>query len=342
MKQSSSIPWLLRWISAAPSRWLGRSSAVQQYIAGGTHGLSYLRHLARGNRVRRQASFEAIPEGQRPLLVIHGFMGTRGTMYPLEQRLAEDGFCVFSFNLGAINIRDIRRSAFLIHRKVERILEQTGWRELDIVAHSMGGLIGLYYIKKLGGHERVRKLVTLGTPYRGTWIALCGVATLGLLSTSSWQLVPGSRFLGELHDGPIPAGVHVYSIAAARDWLCPPSATRLQGVQSLTVPFGHGSLVVSADVYQYVQRILQSEAAVPEDIPFEAGADQQPWPERLEYDSVPSSDASPDLPPATQPLKRARAKRVRAANRGDAALAETSPRGVTSSALSSRRGKGNG
>ncbi len=45
----------------------------------------------------------------------------------------------------------------------------------------MGGLIGLYYIKKLGGHTRVRKLVMMGTPVRGTWAALFGVVTLRAL-----------------------------------------------------------------------------------------------------------------------------------------------------------------
>src|SRR5436853_2120715 len=116
-------------------------------------------------------------------------------MYILERRLNDDGICVFSFNLGSLNVRDIRTSAFLIHRKIEAILAQTPVKKIDIIGHSMGGLIGLYFIKKLSGHEKVRKLVMLGTPLKGTWVALGGVALMGLLSTSAWQLLPGSRFL---------------------------------------------------------------------------------------------------------------------------------------------------
>ena len=126
-----------------------------------------------------------------------------------------------SFNLGTLNVRDIRRSAFLIHRKIERILAQTPSQRIDIIGHSMGGLIGLYYVKKLGGHARVRKLIMMGTPIRGTWAALAGVVTLGLWSTSSWQLLPRSRFLDELAQGPMPPGVEVHTIAAARDWVVP-------------------------------------------------------------------------------------------------------------------------
>lgn len=344
MLRKGSTPWLIRWLSAAPSRWLGPSSAVQQYITGGTHGLSYLRHLVRGNRVHRAVTFQAVPEGNRPVLVIHGFMGTRGSMYPLERRLAADGFCVFSFNLGPINTRDIRRSAFLIHRKIERILAQTAWKEIDIVAHSMGGLIGLYYIKKLGGHARVRRMITLGTPYRGTWLALAGIATMGLLSASSWQLLPGSDFLDDLHREPIPAGVEVCSIAAQRDWLCPPEATRMPGVKSITVPFGHGSLVVSADVYKCVKDILGPGGArsqgshFAEDLSDSDLVDftDEGWDTGDEGWGSAAGDVAPER------AASAPANRAEAANPSDGPLARQAPGRVTSAALSSRRGKGNG
>ena len=42
--------WLVRWALEAPERWLGRRSTIGQDVAGGADGLSYLRHLVRGNR----------------------------------------------------------------------------------------------------------------------------------------------------------------------------------------------------------------------------------------------------------------------------------------------------
>jgi triacylglycerol lipase len=249
--------WLVRWALDAPRRWLGRTSTIGQDVAGGADGLSYLRHLVRGNRIRRGAAFEEVTPESPPILIIHGFLGTRGSMYLIERRLVEDGFVVVSFNLGTLNVRDIRRSAFLIHRKIERILAQTPSQRIDIIGHSMGGLIGLYYVKKLGGHARVRKLIMMGTPVRGTWAALAGVVTLGLWSTSSWQLLPRSRFLDELAKGPIPPGVEVHTIAAARDWVVPLGTTRLSGANAMTVPLGHSSLVVSEEVYRRVVTALR-------------------------------------------------------------------------------------
>jgi pimeloyl-ACP methyl ester carboxylesterase len=216
-----------------------------------------LRHLVRGNRLRRRDAFTGMTPESPPVLLIHGFLGTRGSMYMLERRLVDDGFVVVSFNIGTLNVRDIRRSAFLIHRKIERILAQTPSQKIDIIGHSMGGLIGLYYIKKLGGHARVRKLVMMGTPVRGTWSALAGVLTLGLWSTSSWQLLPRSRFLDELAQGPIPPNVDVFTIAAARDWVVPLTTTRLRGANAVTVPLGHSSLVVSDEVYRRIVNTLR-------------------------------------------------------------------------------------
>jgi len=251
--------WFVRWVAKSPSRWLGRRSSVGQDLASSRHGLTYLRDLARGNRIRREATFEHLNEESPAVLLIHGFLGTRGSMYVLERRLVEDGFVVFSFNLGTLNARDIRRSAFLIHRKIERILAQTPVDKIDILGHSMGGLIGLYYIKKLGGDSRVRKLVMMGTPIKGTWAALAGVLTMGLWSTSSWQLLPRSRFLDELLDGPLPADVDIHTIAAVRDWVCPLPSTRLRGANAVTVPMGHSSLVVSSEVYKRLFHILRPQ-----------------------------------------------------------------------------------
>lgn len=36
------------------------------------------------------------------------------------------------------------------------------------VCHSMGGLIARHYVERLGGHETARRVITLGTPHRGS------------------------------------------------------------------------------------------------------------------------------------------------------------------------------
>jgi triacylglycerol lipase len=64
----------------------------------------------------------------------------------------------------------------------------------DFFGFSMGGLIGRYYVQCLGGAERVRRLVTLATPHRGSWTARLLLPRPALL-----QMYPDSLFLQELN-----------------------------------------------------------------------------------------------------------------------------------------------
>lgn len=57
---------------------------------------------------------------------------------------------------------------------LERYREKSGHPEAKFifVAHSMGGLVARYFVDVLGGRDRTRAIVTLGTPHRGALNAL--------------------------------------------------------------------------------------------------------------------------------------------------------------------------
>ncbi len=220
------------------------------------HTFSYLRHLLRGNNLETITPKPDSKKDSPPVLLIHGFLGTAGSMFVLKERLLEDGFHVFPVNLGILNVRDIRTSAFSIYRQVESILEATKQPKLDIVAHSMGGLIALYYILRLYGSHRVRRLIMLGSPVQGTWSAILGVGTLGLFCDSVWQILPGSDFLKDLLSVPLPSNVEFFTLAATHDRLCPPESTYIEGAHRSLLPFGHSSLVLSTEVYSKIRGIL--------------------------------------------------------------------------------------
>jgi pimeloyl-ACP methyl ester carboxylesterase len=132
---------------------------------------------------------------------------------------------------------------------------QTDVKRVDIVGHSMGGLVGLDYLKRLGGRHRVRRLVMLGTPAQGTWSALLGLVTAPL-GLASLQLLPGSPFLRELAERPLPADADVVSIGAVRDWLAPLASTVLDGVRHISLPTGHSGLLVDSQVADLVGDLL--------------------------------------------------------------------------------------
>jgi triacylglycerol lipase len=234
--------------------------------------VAFVRQTLRGNRIAPTPARQPA-EGHPPVLLIHGYLATRGSLHLLAQRLSEMGHLVLTYRLGLVHAGDICESAAKIAAKIESIAAQTHLDRMDIVGHSMGGLVGLQYVKRMGGRRRVRRLVMLGAPTSGTWSALLGLG-LAPFFRASLQLLPDSAFLRELEEGPLPAGVEIFSVAGARDRLAPPATTRLHGVQHICLPTNHAGLLVDAEVARVVGEILASSPEVPSETAATSTADR--------------------------------------------------------------------
>jgi triacylglycerol lipase len=216
------------------------------------------------NLVERRTDFAKC---QRPLLLLYGFLATRRTLEVLEHRLRHDGYGPFSLNLGGwkrvLNTRGIDDLADFIRAKVERLYAHyPGLGPLTIVGHSMGGLIGAYYVKKLGGHRRTRALVTLGTPHNGTPTAYLGLP-FALLAPSLWQMTPSGTFIRRLHASPWPQNVRLTSIYSRRDrvnpypsgWLDTQGMPQLRNVE---VDCAHEEFLLHKHIYRILLRELRA------------------------------------------------------------------------------------
>ncbi|MFJ2936212.1 lipase family alpha/beta hydrolase [Streptomyces sp. NPDC087219] len=135
----------------------------------------------------------SVTPGRRPVVLLHGFVDNRSVFVVLRRSLGRSGRdCVESLNYSPLTC-DLRAAAELLGRRVDEIRARTGHAEVDIVGHSLGGLIARYYVQRLGGDSRVRTLVTLGTPHSGT-----SVAPLADAHPLVRQMRPGSEVLREL------------------------------------------------------------------------------------------------------------------------------------------------
>ncbi|MDO8570941.1 MAG: hypothetical protein Q7R97_05135 [Candidatus Daviesbacteria bacterium] len=63
--------------------------------------------------------------------------------------------------------KDIALTAPLLDQKIDAVKTQTGATKVDIVAHSMGGLVARNYIADATKAGKVRKLINLGVPHLG-------------------------------------------------------------------------------------------------------------------------------------------------------------------------------
>ncbi len=226
----------------------------------------------RSNGIVRRGDFAAYPE---TVLLLNGFFQTRNVWEVMEDRLRHDGFGVLSFDLGGVlwryQIRSIVDSAEMIAEKVERICERYGMDRFHIVGHSMGGLLARHYIQHLGGDRRVKSLITLGTPHRGTPTALVGLSVTagGMFGGSASQMIPGSGFLRQLNARTFPASIPLVSVYSKADLVCPWWCSVLKprpgesSMRNHIVPgVGHTDLTVNGTVYRLVREELKAASAL--------------------------------------------------------------------------------
>jgi triacylglycerol lipase len=235
-----------------------------QYLAG------YF-DFSRDDGVARVTNFTRC---ERPVLLLYGFFATRQTFDVLERRLRRDGYCVFSLNLGGVgqsfNTRGIDDLADYVRAKVERLYGRNpGMGPLTVIGHSKGGLIGAYYVKKLGGWRRTRALLTLGTPHHGTPAAYAALP-LGFLARSVWQMIPMSSFLRRLQRGAWPPGVRFTSLYSKDDRMAPFPSTL---IETFGLPYlrnvevearGHREFLYKKRVYDaLLEELRAGEASAP-------------------------------------------------------------------------------
>ncbi|WP_330288291.1 esterase/lipase family protein [Streptomyces sp. NBC_00576] len=132
-------------------------------------------------------------EPKPPVVLLHGFIDNRSVFVLLRRSLVQHGRQqIESLNYSPLTC-DIRTAAELLGRHIEEICRRTGHPQVDIVGHSLGGLIARYYVQRLGGDIRVRTLVTLGTPHSGT-----RAVPLADAHPIVRQMRPGSEVIEEL------------------------------------------------------------------------------------------------------------------------------------------------
>ena len=148
----------------------------------------------------------ALAVAPRPVVLVHGFMSDHITWAPytaadgflaragLRGWAVGDGQSEGSLDTGALSrlrsaTKTLPENAAALQRYIAGVKRRTGAQFVDLVAHSMGGLVSRYYVARLMGERDVAQLVMLGSPHGGSDCA--GLATtLGVLGPAALELRP--------------------------------------------------------------------------------------------------------------------------------------------------------
>lgn len=142
----------------------------------------------------------------RPVVMIHGFsssweawvnyLGPSGYLEAdgLSGFAVGDGQVGGAMNTGSLTdprqvTNSIAENAAILGEYIEGVKQATGAQEVDLVAHSMGGLIARYYIDRVMQARDVAQLIMLGSPMAGTDCADLP-ASLGLYLPATLEIRP--------------------------------------------------------------------------------------------------------------------------------------------------------
>jgi hypothetical protein len=108
-----------------------------------------------------------------PIILINGYLSYGSNWYFQAKKLAEAKIGpVYTMNVGTFKSIP-NYYAPLVADEINKILKSFKNKEVILVCHSKGGLVGSYYATELAQKQgvTVKKVITMGTPYGGSTVA---------------------------------------------------------------------------------------------------------------------------------------------------------------------------
>ena len=151
-----------------------------------------------------------------PIVVVHGYTQNRANFLLLARALSARGLGpIYGFNYAWA--APIGASAKRLDHFLAAVRLETGAPAVDLVAHSLGGLVVLELSRIRGAEAKIRRVVTIASPH-------AGAAWKGpVLGASGAQVRAGSSFLARLEEATLPSAT--LSIYSSHDNVVHPPAT---------------------------------------------------------------------------------------------------------------------
>jgi pimeloyl-ACP methyl ester carboxylesterase len=189
-----------------------------------------MRMVEEDEKAEAQAAANPTRGTRNPVLMLPGCCSPTLPWLPMRATLRKQGVQHISILMAWPWLGDIREYAAYAKVKFDRLLAVSPTGKVDVMAHSMGGLIGRSMIKQYGNAGQIDHFITFGTPHHGSVLA----PLASWLFTAIHQMRPDSEFMVDLNSSPeVPEGVKCTSIRARFDQLViPHNSSEWQGAEN--------------------------------------------------------------------------------------------------------------
>lgn len=212
----------------------GQTSCATEFVetlgwfwAGGGVSTHSRRIQAKAGKEAGEIVVEISP---RPVVLVHGLISTAQKFNAYIDYLGSIGLKGYGYAVGdgqfkgVLNMGDtgnpaaptltIAQNAAQLDTYIDGVKRSTGAEQVDLIAHSMGGLVSRYYIHELMTDDDVAQLIMLGTPNGGS---TCGglLSSLGFFLPAALELRPS--YLNEIFNQQITntRGVPFHAVAGS-------------------------------------------------------------------------------------------------------------------------------
>jgi triacylglycerol lipase len=212
---------------------------------------------------------QAAPE-KTPIILVHGYLHNSSATHYLRYRLSKAGLGpIYTVNLGGGILfnpfHPLEHYAEVLKDKVAEVCRQTGATKVNLVGHSMGGVISSMVAQDAQAKGQINKVVTIGSPLQGTTVARIGIGECAR------QMMKDSATMVEFNKKFDECNPHTfYHIGSKTDMIIRPTNSAVRSMIGARGEFsyefewmGHATYLWSPETADIVIEQMQKPPVVP-------------------------------------------------------------------------------
>lgn len=150
---------------------------------------------------------------QKSILLVHGINDTPRVFEELVGAIPADYQLLLFHYPGAL---PLEYTSYMLNEALDEIVRRYQIPQLDIIAHSMGGLVskGMLYRAEESLRKRLRVFISMASPFGGHSSAAAGLKWSPVIAPVWWAMAPDSSFLQKIDSVDLTQGPNHHLIYA--------------------------------------------------------------------------------------------------------------------------------